>query len=247
MPAAAVIGGVASMFGADRAASAQNKATDAAMQAQQDNLGFQKEQYRDWQNTYQPVEQDLASKAMKAGSTGELNNNMGMAYADAMQANSAQQGALQRGMARMGVNAASGKYAGLMNENAIQGAATGAQAMNSARVQTKQNAFNEEAQVAQLGRNIPGQVGQNMNGAAMGLLYSGAQQGNMAATQGKAIGGLVNGVNQMGQDQGWWGGNHTWGNNQSNQALGGYDFQAPGAGATESAPELNYSYGGFSE
>jgi hypothetical protein len=56
---AAVTGGV-SLLGSTSANKAANKATDKASEAEAAALDFQKQQYQDWQDTFGPIQDNLA-------------------------------------------------------------------------------------------------------------------------------------------------------------------------------------------
>lgn len=142
------------------------------MQAQDEQMRQAKEYYQYQTETFRPVERALVADAQKFN-TEEYRNQMAQqAAADAGRAFGLTQQASQRASAAMGVNPASGRFAGLQQQTNNQLAAQRAGAMTGARQQAQQMGYARRLDAAGLGRGLPG---------ASAAAYGGATAAGTAA------------------------------------------------------------------
>jgi hypothetical protein len=125
-------------------------------QAQDEQMRQAKEYYQYQTETFRPVERGLVAEAQKFN-TEEYRNQMAQqAAADAGRAFGLTQQASQRASAAMGVNPASGRFAGMQQQTDNQLAAQRAGAMTGARQQAQQMGYARRLDAAGLGRGLPG-------------------------------------------------------------------------------------------
>lgn len=126
------------------------------MKAQDEQMRQANEYYRYQTETFRPVERGLVAEAQKFN-TEEYRNQMAQqAAADAGRAFGLTQQASQRASAAMGVNPASGRFAGMQQQTDNQLAAQRAGAMTGARQQAQQLGYARRLDAAGLGRGLPG-------------------------------------------------------------------------------------------
>lgn len=148
-----------------------------------------KQSWEDYNATYRPVEQQLATDALTAGSAGEQERAAGKAGIDVQRQIDIQRGANARNMASMGVNPNSGKFVSGNRTDAILGAAARAGAETGAREREKFRGDAMRTAVAGIGRGVAGtalngvQVGGAAAGQAAGLAGAGAGQRNALGQQ----------------------------------------------------------------
>jgi hypothetical protein len=123
----------------------------------QDKTNAQADEYYKYQqDTFRPVEEKLVADAQSYNTTAERERMAGLASADAGRAFANTQGATNRGLASMGVNPASGRFASTQNANALALAGQRAGAMNSTRTQAEATGYARSMDAAGLGRNLTG-------------------------------------------------------------------------------------------
>jgi hypothetical protein len=107
-------------------------------------------------DTYRPLEQKLVADAQNYNTEAERERMAGLASADAGRAFANTQGATNRGLASMGVNPNSGRFASTQNANALALAGQRAGAMNNTRTQAESIGYARKMDAAGLGRNLTG-------------------------------------------------------------------------------------------
>jgi len=167
--------------------------------AAQDQQMNQAQDYYDYlQTTYRPLErsivqdaEDFDTAAYRERLARQAAADSGLAFRRAQQAN-------ERSMASMGVNPASGRFAGMQNATGLSQAASRASVMTSARERADQMGYARKLDAAGLGRNLPGAStaaygGATAAGSAAGQSAQSAGQnymGNMAVGASTIQGGL---------------------------------------------------------
>ena len=142
------------------------------MEAQDEQMRQAQDYYRYQTETFRPVERALVADAQKFN-TEEYRNQMAQqAAADAGRAFGLTQQASQRASAAMGVNPASGRFAGMQQQTNNQLAAQRAGAMTGARQQAQQMGYARRLDAAGLGRGLAG---------ASSAAYAGATGAGTAA------------------------------------------------------------------
>lgn len=149
-------------------------------------------------NTFRPVERMLVQEADRFNSDAYREQLASQAAADTSRAWSTMRGASERGLASMGVNPNSPRFAATQRQEALGLSASRAAAMNSARTQAQNLGYARRLDVAGLGRGLPGTsaaaYGLSVNaGNAAGQNYQSPGQNYMA--------GQVAGANTIGQGQ----------------------------------------------
>jgi len=142
------------------------------MAAQDEQMRQAQEYYRYQTETFRPVERGLVAEAQKFNTEEYRNQLAQQAAADAGRAFGLTQQASQRASAAMGVNPASGRFAGMQQQANTQLAAQRAGAMTGTRQQAQQLGFARRLDAAGLGRNLPG---------ASAAAYGGATAAGTAA------------------------------------------------------------------
>jgi hypothetical protein len=142
------------------------------MAAQDEQMRQARDYYRYQTETFRPVERGLVAEAQKFNTEEYRNQLAQQAAADAGRAFGLTQQASQRASAAMGVNPASGRFAGMQQQANTQLAAQRAGAMTGTRQQAQQMGFARRLDVTGLGRNLPG---------ASAAAYGGATAAGTAA------------------------------------------------------------------
>jgi hypothetical protein len=163
------------------------------------------QQWQTYKTLFQPVEAKTVSDAMNFDSPARKEQMAAEAGADVTRGYGAAQDQNTRALAAMGVNPASGRFAGLSNENAIAQARDTAGAMNKARRDTELQGIALRTGVAQLGRNLPStgiaadSTALNAGNSAVGNLGANSQirNSNQAAAM-QWFGGATNANNSAG-------------------------------------------------
>lgn len=114
----------------------------------------------DYQKNVQPTQAAARKAALYRP---DLANRAGV---DAQMATDNAMGAMSRNLSRMGINPASGRYAGLMTETALTGAANKAGAMNRARMAEREGEFGRLVTASGLGAELPGITSNMMSQSA---------------------------------------------------------------------------------
>lgn len=126
------------------------------MAAQDEQMRQAREYYRYNTETFRPVERGLVAEAQKFNTEEYRNQLAQQAAADAGRAFGLTQQASQRASAAMGVNPASGRFAGMQQQANTQLAAQRAGAMTGTRQQAQQMGWAKRLDVTGLGRGLPG-------------------------------------------------------------------------------------------
>lgn len=212
----AVAGAVAS----NRQASAASRAADSQSAIAQQQLDLANKQWDNWEQTYKPLEQQLAADAAGYDTMARRETNAERAMASQQQATDAAQRNLGNTLNERGVNPASGAYQAGMRDIAIRGAANTANAGTQSRLDTEATGFARRAAVAGIGRNIPGSVqaglasAGNMAGQAANTNMMGAQNtangiANFGSVLGKGVSGFMDWWKQPSSGGGYNPGNYT--------------------------------------
>lgn len=143
-------------------------------QAQEEQMKQAQDYYQYMQSTIRPAERKAALQAQYFDTEEYRNQLAAQAAADAGKAFAQTQEAQQRAAAGMGVNPASGRFAGMQNQAALGLAAQKAGAMSGTRQQAQQMGYARLLDVSGLGRNLPG---------ASSAAYGGATGAGSAAGQ----------------------------------------------------------------
>lgn len=137
-------------------------------------FAFAEQQQGRYGNTFQPIEDRMASDAMSWDSSARLASESGKAKADVLAGAQAQRDANQRSMMSMGVNPASGRFQGVERATDTLTALGSASAQNMARDNVRAQGIQLRGQAVGIGQ----QVLNNANTATnLGLSARGAQQG----------------------------------------------------------------------
>lgn len=144
-------------------------------QAQQEQMRQARDYYDYMQSTYRPIERQLAAEAERFNEAQYREQLASQAAADAGRAFSQVQAAQQRGLASMGINPASGRFASMQNQAGLGLAAQRAAAMTGTRQQAQQLGYARRLDVAGLGRGLPGAS----TAAYGGATGAGTAAGNM--------------------------------------------------------------------
>lgn len=163
------------------------------------------QQWQIYQKLYQPVEAKTVSDAMNFDSAARKEQMAAEAGADVTRGYNQAQDQNLRALGAMGINPASGRFAGLSNETAIAQARDTAGAMNKARRDTELQGIALRTGVAQLGRNLPStgiaadSTALNAGNSAVGNLSANSQirNANQAAAM-QWFGGAMQGNNSAG-------------------------------------------------
>ena len=148
--------------------------------AQNEQLQQARDYYDYQRDTFRPLEQGLVADARRFNTQAYRNQVAGQAAADAGRAFGLSQQQNQRAMRSMGVNPASGRFAGMQNATGLQQAAIRANAMTGARRQAEQMGYARQLDAAGLGRGLAG---------ASAAAYGGASQaGSMAGQNAQSAG-----------------------------------------------------------
>jgi hypothetical protein len=148
-------------------AEQQRAAQDEQMRQAQDYYRYQTE-------TFRPVERALVADAQKFNTEEYRNQLAQQAAADAGRAFGLTQQASQRASAAMGVNPASGRFAGMQQQSDNQLAAQRAAAMTGTRQQAQQMGYARRLDAAGLGRGLAGAS----TAAYQGAVGAGTAAGN---------------------------------------------------------------------
>lgn len=147
----------------------QNAADDAnraAADAATTTAQISKDQYKDWQTDFLPLQHDLVADAKKAGSAYEYDRAAELANGDVTQAFGRAKADLSSRLASFGVDPSSGRYASTLGKLGLQEAAASAGAMNKARDAVTDKAWAKKIDVYSAGKGIPAQATAGLSSAA---------------------------------------------------------------------------------
>jgi hypothetical protein len=119
------------------------------------NIARSDDQWQQYKSIFQPAEQQYAKEAMGYGTAQDQEQQAEMARSDVARSQEAQGAALDRDMARSGINPNSGAYMAAKAGLAGQNAADQAGAANMARRSTRLQGMAMRQGLAQFGRNMP--------------------------------------------------------------------------------------------
>lgn len=177
--------------------------------------GYAKEDRDRYNTVFKPVEDQFIKEATNYASPEKQAEAAATAKADVATAIAGAKGQAQRSSAAMGINPASGRYAGIDRAGELGGALATAGAANTARTAVQDKGLALKADVANLGRGLPAQsaqatsLGLGAGSSAVGLTgAANAQQmqaGNIMGQgfQGQMAGysGMASGLNQQYNNQ----------------------------------------------
>lgn len=113
------------------------------------------------------------------------------AAVDAQMANDQARGQVTRQLTRMGVNPNSGRFAGLLQEASLAGAANKAGAMTRAEHMERESEFGRLMSAAGLGAGLPGEALSAMSGAGSGTRANAAGLEGIAGQYGSLAAGMA--------------------------------------------------------
>lgn len=171
------VGATAAQFQAD--GQKYGQAFDARATNQYD---FADEQQGRYKNTFQPIENKLASDAMGWDSDARMASEAAKAKADVLGNAQQQRESNQRSMASMGVDPRSGRYAGVERATDLNTALAAAGAQNTARDTIRSQAQDLRNNAAGIGQRVIG----NSN-AAEGLGQQATQSAHSARATGTSM------------------------------------------------------------
>lgn len=177
------------------------------------------DQWKIYQDTFQPVEQRMVKDAMEFDSPERKERMAAEAGADVGRSYDAAQEQNLRTMGSMGINPNSGRFAEMANETALARAKDTAGAMNKARRDTEMTGIALRTGAAQFGRNMPN------TGIAADSLALNAGSG---AVNTMGAGNQMYNANQSAAQQ-WFGGATNANQSAANIGLGLYQGQLQGA------------------
>lgn len=165
--AAGAIGAASISASASKKAAKNSSVADFAQAAALDQqTAINKEQYEHWVDTFLGVERQLGNQAFAADS--EKNQNDAAAEAGAMTARTFddQRDATRRAMEQSGNNPADPAFQSTLASISAQAAPAISSMQYLAKKGVRDDVFNKQMGVAQLGRGIPGQVGASLSSTA---------------------------------------------------------------------------------
>jgi hypothetical protein len=128
-----------------------------------------------YEKTFRPIEDSFVKEATEYGSPEKQEAAAAEAKADVQAAIAAQRGQAEREAASLGINPASGRYAGITRAGELGGALASAGAQNTARTMQRDKGLALKADVVNLGRGLPAQaagaagLGLSAGSSAVGL------------------------------------------------------------------------------
>jgi hypothetical protein len=221
--------------------------------------GLADKQQGRYTSTFAPIEDKIASDAMNWDSADRLDSESAKARGDVLTSSAAARDASARNLASMGINPASGRFAGQQRAADIQEALGAAGAENVARDNIRSQAQQLRGQAAQLGQQV---LGSSTAARSLGLQATNAQQNATQAASGVASAGITQegqlkasglgaaGVGYQGLGVGLTAGNSAVGNQGAgqssfiaNQGIMNNGFSGAMAGNSSAANILNTQYG----
>lgn len=190
-------------LGKDAIAGGQRYQEEFSSQAEK-QFALAKEQQDRYRNTFQPVENRLASDAMTWDSEERQAEMAAQAKANVLANASSAQQQSNRQMASMGVDPRSGRFSGATRAGNLNTALAAAGAQNQARDAVRQQGIALRGQAAAIGQNVAqmgnqaNAVGMQATGAAHTASQSGMSQALQAKNMGLAASGIGNTAAQLG-------------------------------------------------
>ncbi|WP_153159630.1 tail fiber domain-containing protein [Zoogloea sp. 1C4] len=149
------------------------------------------EQWQQYQETFQPIEEKMAKEAMDYGGEADQERATGQAAADVSQQFQSQRAAAQRQLASMGVKPNSGAFMAQNREADAAEAAARAAAMTGTRQAVKDKGVSLRAGAAAFGRNQTNTAGQQV-GLSTGAGSSATQSAGAGVGSTLAAGNSLN-------------------------------------------------------
>ncbi len=174
------------------------RVSESMISAQDEQTRQARDYYEDYRTTFRPVEQGLVRDVEEFNTDAFREQLARQAAAEAGRAFGTTQQASERAMASMGVNPASGRFAGMQAQNQLGLAASRAGAMTGARERAEQMGYARRLDVTGLGRGLPGLSTAAYSGAS----GAGASGINTAMAPGNQfMAGMGQGASTIGSGQ----------------------------------------------
>lgn len=154
-----------------------NQVIDQQLNTQDQQNKWALEDRTRYKDVFQPLQDEFVDTAKNYDSEARQAQVAGEAKADVMKAADAQQQINQRQMASMGINPASGRFAGITRADATNTALSSAGAQNSARTALRDKAIALKADAINIGAGLPSQ---SAAAAGLGLNAGNSATGNSA-------------------------------------------------------------------
>jgi len=214
----------------NKQASAMNK---IAQQQAQNQLDWSNEQHNRYETVFQPVEDQFVQQASNYDTPAKQEEAAAEANSDVMNAAANAQASNERNMASMGVNPASGRYAGINRATQLNTAIAAGGAENTARQNIRDKGLALKADVANMGKGLPSQ--------AMAMSNSGL------GAYGQGLNALGSSMQQFGQGTNLMGAGYNGAmqgyGNQANTLLGQYGAQMQHWQAQQQAGWAPWNFG----
>lgn len=168
---------------------------DQQSQAQAEQMRQARDYYGEIEQVYRPLERGLVREAQEFDTEAAREQLARQAAADASRAFGVTQDASRRAAASMGVNPASGRFAGMGIQTDLGLAANRAASMTGARERAENLGYARRLDVAGLGRNLPG-VSTAAYGGATGA--GSAAAGTYMAPGNQFMAGMGQGASTIG-------------------------------------------------
>ena len=168
------------------------KVTDAQLATQNTNNQRADQQWNQYQNTFVPIENKVASDALNYDTQAKQDQAAAEARADVYKNADIQRQVGERNLASMGVNPASGRFTATQNASNTNTALAAAGAENGARNNVRQMGIMLRKDAAGLGRNLTGTAAQSYGVA----LNAGNSATNNQAQANNAFNANTNIMNQ---------------------------------------------------
>ena len=133
-----------------------------------------------YQNTFQPIENQLISEAKSYAGPARISAEMGSAEAGQQQAGDQARKQAEQQLEGFGIDPSSGRYADLDRVSRVQTAAAAAGAGRQARLDTEATGRQLRQQAIQIGQQLPGQAANFLN-SAVGAAGTAANAANAEA------------------------------------------------------------------
>lgn len=181
------------------------KVIDQQMATQDQSNQWAREDRARYKDTFQPLEDEFIETAKNYDSPEKQAEAAAQAQADVQKASSTQGQIVERNMASMGLNPASGRFAGVTRASATDTALASAGAANNARQIVRDKGLALKADAVNMGKGLPAQaataagLGLNAGNSAIGN-QSTADAGFRAngAIMGQGFGGAMQGYSNQG-------------------------------------------------
>lgn len=150
-----------------------------------------RKQWNEYREQGAPIMAQLSQEALEGPGAARYAERIGQAGADVRQSFAGQREMMDRSMRGMGVNPASGRFAGMDRSMRLAEAATEAGAMTSARRAVDDEAYGRRLNAVGLASGQGAQAQAGIASAAGGLASLGAAQQAAASSAQAGLGGIV--------------------------------------------------------